>query len=176
MDNYGLTRKIDSMGRIVIPKELRERYNIRENDYLEFNLIEDGFCIRKHSKLGRLKTLAQELTDILNSFLDAEVLIAESDKILAYSGKFKEKYIDKDISIELLKSIRRRESLFEKYQKELKLIKNDSILCSYINETIVANYEDVGLICLYRTDKSVDENDLKVVKIVSSFFTKYLEE
>ena len=176
MIDIGLTRKIDGMGRVVIPKELRERFNIRENDYLEFSLLEDGLIIKKHSKLGRVKEIAQELTDILNSFLDAEVFIAECDKVLAYSGKYKDKYIDKDISSTLSKSIRRRESLFEKYNKKFSIINNEIIDCSYINETIVVNYEDVGLICLYRTDRSVDDNDLKIVKIVSSFFTKYLEE
>ena len=176
MHEYGICRKIDGMGRLVIPKEIRERYNIKENDYLEFYLIDDGFNIKKHSKLGRVKQLAQELTDIIYNFLKAEVLIAERDKVLAYSGVNKDKYIDKDISNSLFKSINRRESLYEAYKKDLKIINNDSIECSYINETIIANCEEVGIICLYRQDRSVDETDLKVVKIVSSFLTKYLEE
>lgn len=176
MIESGLTRKIDGLGRLVIPKEIRERYNIKENDYLEFLLCKDSFYIRKYSKLGRLKELSQELADILNSFLNAEVLIAERDKIVAYSGIYKDKYINKTISNDLYKSIRRRESLFEAYQKDLKIIDNDVITCSYINETIVANSEEIGIICLYRLDKSVDETDLKIVRIVSKFFSKYLEE
>ena len=73
MCEYGICRKIDSMGRLVIPKEIRERYNIKENDYLEFFFIDDGFNVRKHSKLSRVKQLAQELTDIINQYLKAEV-------------------------------------------------------------------------------------------------------
>ena len=176
MTDISLNRKIDGMGRIVIPKEFRDKYNIKENDYIEFHLMDDGIILKKHSKLGRVKEIAQELTDILNNYLGAEVLIAECDRILAYSGIYKKKYIDKNISINLSKSIRRRESLFEKYFKKLCIIDNDIINCSYINETIVVNYEDVGLICLYRTDRCVDEEDLKIVKIVASFFTRYLEE
>ena len=176
MYEYGICRKIDGMGRLVIPKEIRDRYNIKENDYLEFYLIEDGFNIKKHSKLGRVKQLTQELTDIINQFLNAEVLIAERDKILAYSGNKKDEFLDKEISNELFKSINRRESLFEAYKKDLKLVKDSVINCSYINETIVSNCEEVGIICLFREDRSVDETDLKVIKIVSSFLTKYLEE
>lgn len=176
MTDTGLTRKIDGMGRLVIPKEIRERYNIKEDDYLEFLLTHDGFYLKKYSKLGRLQTLAQELTDTLNSFLGAEVLIAESDKIVAYSGVNKDKYLNHQVSNKLTKSIKRRESLFEIYNKDLQIIEDDIINCSYINETIVANSEEVGIICLYRLDRSVDKTDLKVVNIVSSFLTKYIEE
>ena len=77
---------------------------------------------------------------------------------------------------DIIKAIKRRECLFEPYMKDLKIIDGDVINCSYINETIVANYEEAGLICLYRKDKSVDKQDLKIVNIVSSFLTKYLEE
>lgn len=176
MIDTGLTRKIDGMGRLVIPKEIRERYNIREDDYLEFSLTNDGFCLKKYSKLGRLQALAQELTDTLNMFLDAEVLIAERDTILAYSGIYKDKYLNKPVSNKLINSIKRRESLFETYTKELEITEDNVINCSYINETIVANSEEVGIICLYRLDRSVDKTDLKVVNIVSSFLTKYIEE
>lgn len=176
MIDTGLIRKIDGMGRLVIPKEIRERYNIREDDYLEFSLTNDGFCLKKYSKLGRLQMLAQELTDTLNMFLDAEVLIAERDTILAYSGMYKDKYLNKPVSDKLIQSIKRRESLFETYTKELHIIEDDIINCSYINETIVANSEEIGIICLYRLDRSVDKTDLKVVNIVSSFLTKYIEE
>lgn len=176
MLDTGITRKIDGMGRIVIPKEIREKFNIKEDDYLEFSIVNEGVVLKKYSKLGKLTTLAQELTDTLNKYLEAEVLIAERDKILAYTGIYKDKYLNQNISNKMIKSIRRRESLFEKYSKDLELIENDMVMCSYINETIVANSEEVGLICVYRTDRSVDENDLKIVKIVSSFLTKYLED
>lgn len=172
----GLTRKIDGLGRLVIPKEIRERYGIHENDYLEFLIDSDGFFIRKYSRLGKISSLAQELTDTLNVFLNAEVLIAERDKIVAYSGEFKEKYLGKEISKSLSKSIRRRESLFETYKKKLEIVEGDFIECSYINETIVSNSEEVGIISLYRKDKPVTESDLKIVNIVCSFFTRYLEE
>lgn len=172
----GLTRKIDGLGRLVIPKEIRERYSIHENDYLEFLVVKDGFFVRKYSRLGKISSLAQELTDTLNKYLNAEVLIAERDKIVAYSGVYRDKYLGKEISKSLSKSIRRRESLFETYMKKLNIIDSEDIICSYINETIVANYEDIGIICLYREDKAVSESDLKIINIVSSFLTRYLEE
>ena len=172
----GLTRKIDGLGRLVIPKEIRDRFFIHENDYLEFLIDRDGFYVRKYSRLGKITSLAQELCDTLNKYLNAEVLIAERDKVVAYSGIYKDKYLGKEISKSFSKSIRRRESLFEIYKKKLQIIEDDDIICSYINETIVSNCEEVGIISLYRTDKSVTETDLKIINIVSSFLTRYLEE
>ncbi len=176
MYETGITRKIDGLGRIVIPKEIRERFNIKENDYLEFLLGGESILIKKYSKIGKLQALAQELTDTLNMFLHVEVFIADKDHVLAYSGVDKKKYLNQNVSPDIIKAIKRRECLFEPYMKDLKIIDGDVINCSYINETIVANYEEAGLICLYRKDKSVDKQDLKIVNIVSSFLTKYLEE
>lgn len=176
MIETGLIRKIDGLGRLVIPKEIRERFNIKENDYLEFILSNEGFFIKKYSKLSNFQNLAQELTDTLYHFLNAEVLIAECDKILAYSGQNKKKYLNQTVSDKIVKSIKRRESLFEQYNKELELINGDIINCSYINQTLVANSEEIGIIFLYRINESVDETDQKIVNIVSSFLTKYLEE
>ncbi len=172
----GITRKIDALGRIVIPKEIRERFNIKENDYLEFVLFQDGFSIRKYSKIGKLQSLAQELTDTLNMFLKAEVFIADRDRILAYTGNYKDKYINKNISTYLIKAIHRREALFETYEKELPITNQDTVTCSYIDETIVANSEEAGIICLFKENSKVDEQDLKVIKIVTNFLVKYLEQ
>lgn len=176
MVNTGIIRKIDGLGRIVIPKDIREQLHLKENDYLEFLVFQEGFTLKKYSKIGRLQGLAQELTDTLNHFLDAEVLIADRDKILAYSGKERAKYLNQDTSIKLAKAIRRRESLFEPYRKELEIINGEVIECSYINETIISDSEEAGIITLYRTDKSVSEEDLKIVGIVADFLTKYLEQ
>ena len=172
----GLTRKIDIMGRIVIPKDFREKLNIKENDYLELFLNSDEIIIKKYSKLDKIKDISQNLTDIIYEYLNAEVFIAERDKILAYSGKYKSKYLNKNISNKLFKSIRRRESLFEKYKKEFEIIDGEIINCSYINETIISNFEEVGILCLYRLEDSVSEMDLKIIKIALSFFSKYLDE
>ena len=176
MVSMGVTRKIDTLGRIVIPKEIRERLNIKENDYLEFLVFNDGLALKKYSKIGKLQYLAQELTDTLNMFLNAEVLIADRDKVLAYTGDNKDKYLNKNIGIKLLKAINRREAIFEPYFKDIEILDNDVINCSYIDETIVSNSEEAGIIILFHTDKPVTETELKIVKIVSSFLTKYLEE
>lgn len=176
MIETGIIRKIDGMGRLVIPKELRQKLNIKENDYLEFSLTSTGLLIYKHSKLNKLQELAQELTDTLNLFLACEVFIADKDSILAYTGLNKEKYLNKNISRYLTKAINRRESLYEIYNKDLEIIEGDSVFCSYIDETIVSNSEEAGILVLYRTDRSVDEIDLKIVNIVTSFLTKYLDE
>ena len=78
-------------------------------------------------------------------------------------------------SMNLLKSIYRRENVVEKYIKKINIV-GDIIECSYISNTIVSNGEDIGIIYLYREDKEIDDNDIYHVKLINMFISKYLEE
>lgn len=174
-DKY-LIRKVDGLGRIVIPKEIRNRINIDENDYLEFFYNSEYMLIKKYSRLNKLGNLLQEITDILNEYSNSEVLIIEKDNIVAYSGINKDMYINKKPSKNMIKAINRRESLFEEYEKNLEIIDGDIIKCSYINEAIIFNDEVLGLICLYNIEKKVTKEEYKLVKLVVKYISKYLEE
>lgn len=176
MQNLVVNRKIDSMGRIVIPKEYRSYYNINENDYLRVIPLPDGFALKKYSRLDSCKKLLQHITDLIFPYVNAEVFIADKDRIVAYSGKYKNKYLNSEISNNIRDSINRRESLFEKYRKKLFISNVDNICCTYINDTIISNSEEVGIIYIFKDESIVNDMDLKIIKIVSSFLSKYLEE
>lgn len=167
--------KIDSLGRLSIPEEIREKYKIDTNDYLEFVCGSSFVAIRKYSIISRYKSLSQNITDILEEYLGGEVFITDTNRIIAYSGEYKEKYLNKNISKYLLKSIRRREEILEKYEKKIEIIDNEYISSKYIDKTIIVNGEEVGLLFLYR-DNFVDEIDLKIIDIALSFLIKTLEE
>ncbi len=167
--------KIDSFGRIIIPEEIRNKYKIDSSDYLEFICGSSFIAIRKYSIISRYKSLAQNITDILEEYLGCEVFITDTNKIIAYSGEYKEKYLDKNISKYLLTAIRRREEILEKYEKDIEIIDNEYISSKYIDKTIIVNGEEVGLLFLYR-DNFVDEVDLKIIDIALSFLIKTLEE
>ena len=175
MKNNSYVRKIDGLGRIVIPKDVREELNINYNDHLEIINYNEFLIIRKHSKLNKLKQLLQDVTDIMNEYLNTEIFIAEKDTVVAYSGVNKELYLNKRPSKKIIKSIERREQLFEKYKKNIEIIDNINIECTYINEAIVVNNEVVGIICLYRTKNIVDEYDYNIVKSAKKFIESYIE-
>jgi len=174
-DKY-LVGKVDGLGRVVIPKEIRNRINISENDYLEFFYNSEYMLIKKYSRLNEISNLLSEITDILSEYSNSEVLIIEKDNIVAYSGIDKDLYINKKPSKSMIKSISRRESLFEEYVKNLEIIDGKNVNCSYINEAIVFNDEVLGLICLYNKEKKVSKEEYKLVKLVVKYISKYLDE
>ena len=84
--------------------------------------------------------------------------------------------INKQLSEDIIESIKRREKLIENHIKELNLIDEKEINCSYVINTIVANGEAMGSIIIISEEEKLGENEMQIASIVSSFITKYLEE
>lgn len=173
MKSTGVIRRIDELGRIVIPKEIRKNLRINNNVSLELFIEDDKLILKKYSILKSIKDIAQSLSDVLYSSLNHNIIITDLFNVLAVSGSNK-KYLNKDISNSIEDSIRRREKIFENYEKELEIIKDEKINCSYIINTIISNSEEIGTIIVY--DDVLTEQDYKVINVVSNFIGKYLEQ
>lgn len=176
MSGVKVVRKIDELGRIVIPKEIRKSLKIRSEDFLELYVQNDILCLKKYSKIKNFDIFAQQLTELAHAFTNKEVLITDKDMILAYSGSDKKKYYKKEISSDLLESIERRESIMQNHLKTLKIIQDEEINCSYVLDTIICSSESIGLILMYSKDKILNQTDMNIIKIISSFLDKYLED
>lgn len=176
MESMNTIKKVDELGRIVLPKEIRRRLKIRNDDFLEIFIDNDLICLKKYSKIKSMKNFAQKLTDMLYSYTKKDILIADKCNIIAYTGEEKKKYIDKEISDKLLESINRRESIMQNHIKELELIDKEIINCSYVMDTIISNSEYIGTIVMYSKDDMLSVHDMNVIKILSSFLSKYLED
>ena len=176
MKDANTIRKIDELGRIVIPKEIRKSLKIRNDDFVEIFIENDAICLKKYSKIKNLKSFAQQLTDLVYSFTNKDILITDKYNIIAYSGEDKKKYINKEISNEILESINRRESIMQNHIKDLKIIDDDLIKGSYVMDTIISSSESIGLIIMYSKDDILNQSDMNIIKIISSFLDKYLED
>ena len=176
MESTNIVKKIDELGRIVLPKEIRKKLKLRTDDFLEIYVDNDLLCLKKYSKIKSLKSFAQQLTDVLYSYTQKEILIADKYNIIAYTGTDKKEYIGKEISDKLLESINRRDSIMQNHIKELQLINNEEIKCSYVMNTIISNSEYIGIVVMYSKEEILTEHDMNVIKILSSFLNKYLED
>ena len=102
MKATGIVRRIDDLGRVVIPKEIRRTMRIREGDPLEIYTDREGEVIfKKYSPIGELTAFAQEYADTLNKTSGMPIFISDKDAIIAVSGASKREYLDKKISMEL---------------------------------------------------------------------------
>ena len=177
MKSTGVIRRIDDLGRIVIPKEIRKSLRIHDGENLEiFIEKENKIFLQKFSLMGKITDFAQSFTDSINAFVKKNVVITDNNNIIAFSGQNKKEYLDKPISEQLDDFIQRRDSILEKHQKELKLTESNSINCTYVLKTIIANGDALGLVMIFSEEERTMEIDERIVQIASEFLSKYLED
>ena len=105
----GIVRRIDDLGRVVIPKEIRKTLRIREGDPLEIFTAKDGEVIlKKYSPIGELNEFSQEYAETLGEILGQGIVVTDLDSIIAVSKLPKKDYKEKSISNELEQLIENR--------------------------------------------------------------------
>ena len=115
MKATGIVRRIDDLGRVVIPKEIRRTLRIREGDPLEIFVDRDGEVIlKKYSPIGELGDFAKEYADSLFESLNHIILISDRDSIIAVAGTSKKDYIEKPVGAIVEKTLEDRKSRLEK--------------------------------------------------------------
>lgn len=112
MKATGIVRRIDDLGRVVIPKEIRRTLRIREGEPMEiFTGREGEIILKKYSPIGELGNFAREYAQSLAQVSGHLVCIADHDQIIAASGPEQREYQNKAISRELEQMIVDRESI-----------------------------------------------------------------
>lgn len=102
MKATGIVRRIDDLGRVVIPKEIRRTMRIREGDPLEIYTDRDGEVIfKKYSPMGELGTFVGELADALSRTAGHSCVICDRDAVIAASGTAKKEMLERSISNDL---------------------------------------------------------------------------
>ena len=102
MKATGVVRRIDDLGRIVIPKEIRKTLRIKEGDPLEiFTDREGGIILKKYSPIGELSEFATEYAETLAKTTGHIACITDKDTVIAISGGSKKDYLEKGVSKQL---------------------------------------------------------------------------
>lgn len=177
MKATGMVRRIDELGRIVIPKEIRKTLRIREGENLEiFTDDNENIILKKHSIVNNIGDFAQKLAESIFLFAKHNIIITDTDNIIAMAGPAKKNYLDTPISEELHRSLQRRELILEKHNKKFKINDDKDENGTYAISSIIANGDVVGLVLMFSNDEKINEEDMKLVQIASQFLVKHLEE
>ena len=113
MKATGIVRRIDDLGRVVIPKEIRRTLRIREGDPLEIFTDANGEVIfKKYSPVGELSSFAEQYAEVLSKVAKQPVLISDNDHIVAAAGISKKEMLERRISPLLEEYIQGRKSFF----------------------------------------------------------------
>lgn len=175
----GIVRRIDDLGRVVIPKEIRKTLRIREGDPLEIFTAKDGEVIlKKYSPIGELNEFSQEYADTLGEILGHGVVITDLDTIISVSKLPKKDYKEKNISKELEQVIENRETKRIKGEDRIPLYKDDT---SSYNEQIIMPIVSISGDCIgsvvivTKENKTFQEGIDKIIKVACSFLGKQVQ-
>lgn len=175
----GIVRRIDDLGRVVIPKEIRKTLRIREGDPLEIFTAKDGEVIlKKYSPIGELNEFSQEYAETLGEILGCGVIVTDLDSIIATSKLPKKDFKEKSISDDLEQLIENRESKSFKDSKLVQLHKDDDM--SYMHQIIMpivsSSGDCIGSIVLISKESDVlSEADERILKIAANFLGKQVQ-
>lgn len=178
MKATGIVRRIDDLGRVVIPKEIRRTLRIREGDPLEIFVDREGEVIlKKYSPINELSHFAQEYAEALFDSAHHPVLICDRDEIIALAGESKKDYLNKDIGSLLENAISERTQLFETENSTAEVIEGkEEELTAYCISPIIANGDAIGCVMmLSKEGESFDEVEQKIIETAAGFLAKQME-
>jgi len=119
MKATGIIRRIDDLGRVVIPKEIRRNLRIREGEPLEIFVDREGeIILKKYSPIGELGAFAREYTEVIHEVLNKPVLIADRDSIIAVAGLSKKDFLGKSVGNLIEQAMEERRSILHNHNGE----------------------------------------------------------
>lgn len=178
MKATGIVRRIDDLGRVVIPKEIRRTLRIREGDPLEIFVDREGEVIlKKYSPINELGSFAREYAEALFDSLHYPVLICDRDEIIAVAGESKKEYLNKNIGTQPEKTMDNRTPVFEAESATVEIIQGkEEELDSYCISPIIANGDPIGCVIIISKDgKKLSNVEQKGLETASSFLAKQME-
>lgn len=180
MKATGIVRRIDDLGRVVIPKEIRRTMRIREGDPLEIYTDSDGEVIfKKYSPIGELSTFATQYADVLYKTTNHPVLVCDRDHVIAVSGLPKKEVLERRISASLEELIEQRKNYVfvpgegKRFQPVEGVDK-----WAFVESPIVAAGDVCGSILFLADDENATPSDAeeKLIQAAAGFLGKQMEE
>lgn len=177
MKATGIVRRIDDLGRVVIPKELRRTMRLREGAPLEIFTDKDGELIfKKYSPIGELTEFAADLCESLRRASESTAAVCDRDSVIAVSGAAKKELLGKSLSGELEALLDRR-SLYQRAQgKRVPACAEDGRLAVGVAAPILCEGDVVGgVLFLEQGERSCGEPELKLAQAAAHFLGRQME-
>ncbi len=177
MKTTGIVRRIDDLGRLVIPKELRKTLRIKEGDPLEIYASEDVLMLKKYSPVITVGSYAQIIADGIQTLTEKTCLITDGDAVIYASGNKYKDMMGRTLTKEMEEILRDRKSVILNKSDGAKTISvaEDSQIEAenQIIVPMVLGGDCYGSIVLFDNDKSsrFSSVDVKLLQLGSSFLT-----
>lgn len=167
----GIIRRIDDLGRIVIPKELRRTLRIKNGDSLEIFVDDEDIILKKYSPMESIEEAATKYVDSFNQVIKHSVIVTDKDKVIAASGILKKKYLGKSISEFTERSIERRDSFVERQKKIFSFVDGVEDLGYYSFSSIISEGDTLGSVIIISVESPILESEEKMAAILAKLLS-----
>jgi AbrB family transcriptional regulator (stage V sporulation protein T) len=179
----GVVRRIDDLGRVVIPKEIRKTLRIKEGDPLEIFTDKEGEVIlKKYSPIGELSEFATQYAETLAKTTGHIACITDKDTVIAVSGGSKKEFLEQNISDELERLMEDKEVYTSRENSDVSIpvTRNDNKDRKYNSQVvypIISDGDVIGSVILLSKEANtkMTEVEQKVVQSAASFLGSQME-
>ncbi len=178
MKATGIVRRIDDLGRIVIPKEIRRTLRIHEGDPLEIFTESDGSVIfKKYSPIGELGEFASQYTESLTKVTGIPSCISDKDNIIAASGGPKKDLREKKVSVDLERIMNKKNTfLSDSGEKGVNVIENSDMYTAAVVAPIIFEGDSIGSVIFLSDDKTkFCDAEIKLAETAAGFLSRTME-
>ena len=179
MKATGIVRRIDDLGRVVIPKEIRRTMRIREGDPLEIFTEKDGEVVfKKYSPVGELSPFAVQYADVLARACNMTVLVCDRDHVIAAAGQNRKEFYERRVSAGLDEVMEGRQTYVA--QAGGNRLQPVEAIARYaaVASPILAGGDVTGAVCLLQPESGTvpTEGDVRLAQVAAAFLGKQMEE
>ena len=178
MKATGIVRRIDDLGRVVIPKEIRRTMRIREGDPLEIYTTKDGEVIfKKYSLMGDIDDLAGQFCEALSKNINGIVAVTDRDSVISVAGGGKRELLEKRISSQLEKIMEDR-GVYEADGEFVAVTEGSDKYAVYLAVPILSQGDMMGAVLLItdKPDKRADAIERALAETASAFLGRHMED
>lgn len=177
MKATGIVRRIDDLGRIVIPKEIRRIIRVREGDPMEIFVGDGGqVIIQKYSPVNNLRDFALEYVEALHESLDCVAMVADTDLVIAVAGASKRDYLDRPVG-EIRIIMENRHTFMDTIGTGHKIIFGTTAEHKHcIMAPIHYDGETYGAVILLSGEGEFVQTHVKMAEVAAAFFAKNMKQ
>ncbi len=181
MKATGIVRRIDDLGRVVIPKEIRRTLRIRESDPLEIYTDREGqIILKKYSPIGEMTAFAQQYVESLAQVSGHTALIADRDQFIAVAGGYKQ-MLEKPVGKQLDEKVHNRETVMATKGDRSFIPVCDEVEAEYQHEAMVpilCEGDIIGCVVFLQNDvkQKMGEGEQKMLQSAAAFLGKLMEQ
>lgn len=176
MKSTGVVRRVDDLGRIVIPKEIRRTLRIRDGEELEIFVDNEEIILKKFSNVVDLGEVSNKIIGVVSSLVGKTILVTDRDIVVTGSGDYKKKFVNRKISKYVENVIFNRTVSVEKSLNYNELVDGDVDQHSYLIYPIFCFGDVIGTVIMLSTSSDISEFDVTISGVIAQFLGKYVED